>query len=244
MERSVGGGAVVVIDPAVLMVEGAVEDAATEGRRGKHASDEGFEFDVAMVEGWRNGTSELELVGLEVVALAFAAVLALARFFSAGKTTDHGTEMPTPGAWTNGPDPTAVVADFSLAENLDADDQFSGHFDVAIEHGGTTADEVGAFATHPFLNLVLLLLDVGPVFVQRIDMYVDIAESVVVVSRIFIVDASFKLEPSRRDIGEDPFAIPDGVGRSSDGRRTKSHVRILFVPRRKTGVQLAVDVWI
>ncbi len=226
------------------MVQGAVEDAATEGRRGKHAGDEGFEFDVAMVERWRDGPSELKLVGLEVVALAFAAVLALARFFSAGKTTDHGTEMSTPGAWTDGPDPTAVIADFSLAEDLDADDQFSGHFDVAKEHGGTTADEVGALATHPFLDLVLLLLDPRPVVVQRIDMYVDITQPVIVVGGVLVIDASFKLEPSRRDVGEDPFAIPYGVGRSSDGRRTKSHVRILFMPRWKTGVQLAVDIWI
>lgn len=218
------------------MVEGAVEDAATEGCRGEHTGNEGLELDVTMIEGRRDGAGKLKLVGLEVVALAFAAVFTLARFFGAGETADHGTEVPTPGAGTNGPDPTAIVADIGLAENLDADDQLSRHFDIANEHGGTTADEVGAFATHAFLDLVLLLLDTRPVFVQRIDLYVDITQPVVMVGGIFVVDASFKLETSRGYIGDNPFGIPYRVSRPSYGRSAKPHMRILFMPGRETGV--------
>lgn len=48
-EGTVDGAAVVVVDFGELVVEGAVEDAATEAVSGEHAGDEGFEFDIAMV---------------------------------------------------------------------------------------------------------------------------------------------------------------------------------------------------
>ena len=49
-EGAIDGGAVVVIDAGVLVVEGAIKDAATQGFGVEHAGDEGFEFDVAMVK--------------------------------------------------------------------------------------------------------------------------------------------------------------------------------------------------
>ena len=44
-----------------------VEDAAAERCRGKHAFDERSELYVTMVEGCRDRTGELNLVGLETV---------------------------------------------------------------------------------------------------------------------------------------------------------------------------------
>lgn len=64
-EGAEDGAAVVVVDACELVVEGAVEDPATQAVRGEHAGHEGLEFDVAVVElGW-DGPAELELVGLE-----------------------------------------------------------------------------------------------------------------------------------------------------------------------------------
>ena len=67
-ERAVDGIAVVIVDAIVLVVEGAVEDAATERRRCEHAFDEGFEFYVAVVKRGGDGAGELHLVGLEAVS--------------------------------------------------------------------------------------------------------------------------------------------------------------------------------
>ena len=66
-EGTVFGRAVVVVNAVVLVMQGVVEDAATEGGRGEHALDEGFEFDVAVVEASWDGTGELDLVGLKAV---------------------------------------------------------------------------------------------------------------------------------------------------------------------------------
>lgn len=69
-ERAVDSVAVVIVDAVVLVVEGAVEDAATEGRRCEHAFDEGSEFYVAVVKRGGDGAGELHLVGLEAVGLS------------------------------------------------------------------------------------------------------------------------------------------------------------------------------
>ena len=66
-EGAVDGIAVVVVDAAVLVVEGMVKKAAAYRCPGKHAFDERFEFHVTMVEGFRDRTRELNLVGLEAV---------------------------------------------------------------------------------------------------------------------------------------------------------------------------------
>lgn len=150
--------------------------------------------------------------------------------------------MSTPGARPDGPDPAAVVADIGFADHFDADDETAGHFDVAVEHGGTATDEVGAFATHALLDLVLLLFDTRPAVMQRVDMDMDVAESVVVVSGIFVVDASLELETRRRYVGNDPLAVPYRLGGSSYSWCTESHVRILLVPRWETGIQLHIKV--
>lgn len=44
-----------------------MEDAAAEGGCCEHAFDEGFEFDVAVVEAVWDGAGQLDLVGLEPV---------------------------------------------------------------------------------------------------------------------------------------------------------------------------------
>jgi len=64
-EGAVHSAAVVVVDARVLVVQGAVEDAAAQAVRGEHAGDEGLEFDVAVVEVEWDGAAELELVGWE-----------------------------------------------------------------------------------------------------------------------------------------------------------------------------------
>ena len=66
-EGTIFGRAVVVIDAIVLVMQGVVEDATTEGGRGEHTFDEGFEFDVTVVEAGWDGAGELDLVGLEAV---------------------------------------------------------------------------------------------------------------------------------------------------------------------------------
>lgn len=64
-----------VIDTCVLVVEGFVEDAATETGFGEHAFDERFEFHEAMVKLSWNGTLELVLVCLETVAVSLMVCL-------------------------------------------------------------------------------------------------------------------------------------------------------------------------
>ncbi len=68
-ERTIDGCAVVVVDAGVLMMEGAVEDSAAQGMGGEHASNEGFEFDVTVIEFLRHRTFELDLIGLETMVL-------------------------------------------------------------------------------------------------------------------------------------------------------------------------------
>lgn len=64
-ERAVDGGAVIVVDARVLVMEGTVEDATSQGFGVEHAGDERSEFNVTMVEGCGDGSLKLELVGLE-----------------------------------------------------------------------------------------------------------------------------------------------------------------------------------
>lgn len=49
-EGAIDGGAVVVVNAGVLVVKGAIENAAAQGFGVEHAGNEGFEFDVAVVE--------------------------------------------------------------------------------------------------------------------------------------------------------------------------------------------------
>ena len=64
-EGAVDGCAVVVVDAGVLVVESAVEDPAAERLGVEHAGDEGFEFDVAVIEGFGNRALKLKLIGLK-----------------------------------------------------------------------------------------------------------------------------------------------------------------------------------
>ena len=126
-ERAVFGGAVVVIDAVVLVMQGVVEDAATEGGCGEHTFDERFEFDVAVVEGSRDGASELDLVGLKAVGKWISAIggricrmergirisfrfAVFAWLFRASETANHGTKMLRPMAWTNCPQAPPIIS--------------------------------------------------------------------------------------------------------------------------------------
>lgn len=241
-EGAVDGCAVVVVDTRMLVVEGAVENAAAEGFVGEHAGNKRFEFDVAVVERCWDGPGELELVRLEVVLFALGAFFTSAGFFGAGQSTDHGTEMLSPGAGADGPDSTAVVANRCFPKILNTDEEGARHFEAAREHAGAATDGIGAFAAHPFFDFVPLFFDTCPTVAKGVNIDMDVAKSVIVVGGIFIVDASFELESGRGDIGNNPFAVPDGVGRSSDGWSTEPHVRVLFVPRVEGSIQLGVDV--
>lgn len=68
-KRTIDGCAIVVVDAGVLVMEGAVEDSAAQRMGGKHAGNEGFEFDVAVIEFLWHRTFKLELVGLETAVL-------------------------------------------------------------------------------------------------------------------------------------------------------------------------------
>ena len=73
-------------------------------------------------------------------------------------------------------------------------------------------------------------------------MDMNVAESIVVVLRVFVVDASFELEATGWHIGDDPFAIPDRVGGFPNGWCTVPHVWILLMPRMESGIQLHIHV--
>ncbi len=65
LEDAVEGGAVVVVDACMLVVESAVENPATKGMGCEHASYEGPEFDVTMVELVWDWARKLDLNCLE-----------------------------------------------------------------------------------------------------------------------------------------------------------------------------------
>lgn len=66
--------------------------------------------------------------------------------------------MLGPFARTYGPHPPSVGC-VSLPEYLDADDKFARHIKALREYGGTASKKVCAFATHSFLDPVMLLMD-------------------------------------------------------------------------------------
>ena len=123
-----------------------MEDATLEGGRSEHTLDEGSEFDVAVVEGGRDGASELDLVGLKAVAKLILAIggrisqmergirvsfrfAVFAWLFRASETADHGTEMLRPMAWTNCPHAPTVIS-VCLTQHLDAEDDVPGHMNA------------------------------------------------------------------------------------------------------------------
>ena len=129
-EGTVFGGAVVVVDAVVLVMEGVVEDAAAEGGCCEHAFHKGFEFDVAVVKGVWDGAGELDLVGLKAVGRLILAICGrickmerglrvslcfavLAWRFRASETANHGTKMFRPMARTNRPH-TPTILSFRL----------------------------------------------------------------------------------------------------------------------------------
>lgn len=226
------------------MVQSSIENVATEGFGGEHAGDERFEFDVTMVEGWWNRSSKLKLVGLKVVLFRLSPILALAGCFCASETADHGTEMPRPGAGADRPSSTTVGTYIRLTEHFDADNKVTRHLQAFGEHGSAAPNQVSTFAAHSLFDLVRLFFDASPVVVEGVYMNVDVAEAIVVVGGVLIVDASFELETGRGNVRYDPFAIPDGIGGSSDGWGTESHVRILLVSGWEVDVQLGQDVWV
>lgn len=81
--------------------------------------------------------------------------------------------MLGPVARSYGPHPTPVVC-VSLPEYFDADDKLARHMEALREHGGAASDQVGTFASHAFLDLVVLLMDALEVLAQAVytNMYI------------------------------------------------------------------------
>ena len=64
-EETVDGGTIIVVDPVMLMMEGMVDDPASQPSLGKGPFDERFKLDVTVIERVRNRATQLNLVRLE-----------------------------------------------------------------------------------------------------------------------------------------------------------------------------------
>ena len=71
-----------------------------------------------------------------------------------------------------------------------------------------------------------------------------IAQPIIVVGGILVVDAGLELEATGGHVGNDPLAVPDGIGASTDGRGAEAQVRVLLLAGGQAGVQLGIDVGI
>ena len=64
-ERAIDGVLAVIIDAVVLVVQGTMEDPATDGFASEHTLHKRLELYIAVVEGCGNWACELDLVCLE-----------------------------------------------------------------------------------------------------------------------------------------------------------------------------------
>ena len=244
-EGTVFGRAVVVIDTIVLVMQGVVEDATAEGGRGEHAFDEGFEFDVAVIEAGWDGAGELDLVGLKAVGKVMLAISGrlcqmergirvslrfaiFARLFRASETANHGTKMLRPMAWTNRPHAPTIIS-VCLTQHLDAKNDIPGHMNAPRKHSCAASNQVGALTTHAFLNFVCLFSDRLEVLAEAVDFDMDVSQAIIMICRVFVVDACFEVEATGRDVGDDPIFIPNRIAIPSNCSRSKTHGRILFM---------------
>lgn len=87
-----------------------------------------------------------------------------------------------------------------------------------------------------------MLGDAGPGVADLVDVDVDVPEAVVMIGGVFVVDANLEGEAGGGHVGDDPVAVPDGIGGAADGRGAEAHVRILPVPRGQVGVELREEI--
>jgi hypothetical protein len=69
----------------------------------------------------------------------------------------------------------------------------------------------------------------------------DIAEAVIVVGGVFVVDAALEAEARGGDVCDDPLLLPLGVGVLADGAGAQGERGIFFVARGQGGAQLGED---
>ena len=244
-DRTVFGRAVVVVNAVVLVMQGVVEDATTEGGRGEHTFDEGFEFDVAVVEARWDWAGELDLVGLKAVGKVMLAIIGrvchregsvrvslrfaiFAWLFRASETANHGTKMLRPMAWTNRPHAPTIIR-VCLTQHLDAENDIPGHMNAPRKHSCAASNQVGALTTHAFLNFVCLFSDRLEVIAEAVDLDMDVSQAIIMICRVFVVDACFEVEATGRDVGDDPILIPNRIATPSNRSRSKTHGRVLLM---------------
>ena len=244
-EGTVFGGAVVVVDAVVLVMEGVVEDAAAEGGCCEHAFDEGFEFDVAVVEGLWDGAGELDLVGLKAeggfrlaisgqvcqmgryIRVSFRLAV-LAWRFRTSETANHGTKMLRPMARTNRPHAPTILS-IRLTQYLNAKNNIPRHLNAPRKHSCAASYQIRAFASHAFLNLICLFSDRLEVLPEAVDFDMDVSQAIIVVCGVFVVEACFEVETAGGDVGDDPVFIPYRIAASSNRSRSEAHGRVLLM---------------
>lgn len=244
-EDTVFGSAVEVVDAVVLVMQGVVEDATTEGGRGEHTFDKGFEFDVAVIEAGWDGAGKLDLIGLKAVGKVMLAnngrvcqmergirvslrFAVLAWLFRASETANHGTKMLRPMARTDRPHAPTIIS-VCLTQYLDAENDISRHMNAPREHSCAASNQVGALTGHTFLNLISLFSDRLKVLAETVDPDMDVSQAIIMVRGVFVVDACFEVEAIGGDVGDDPIFIPHRIAIPSDSSRSKAHGGILLV---------------
>ena len=57
----------------------------------------------------------------------------------------------------------------------------------------------------------------------------DVPQAIIMVCRVFIVDACFEVEAAGGDVGDDPIFIPYGIAIPSNRSRSETQGRILLM---------------
>ena len=245
-ELSVFGGVVEVVDACMLVVEGFGEDETAYAFGSEHALDEGLEDDVAVVHVFGDGATELQLVRLEVVSLCpgFAGasrhVARVVGLLLAQQATQQGRVVAYPELRPNRVHAAAMLVGRS-AQDLGADCQGAAHVLGFAYADGDGAQHEGALADHALAQGKRLLGEPSPVVGHGSDVDVDVAEAVVVVGRVFVVDAALQPEAGRGHVCDDPLLVPHRIRVLAHGAGAQCQRRVFLVAVGQGGRQLGED---
>lgn len=119
----------------------------------------------------------------------------------------------------------------------------TSHGCMFVKRTGNSLEKIGALASHTFLDVEPLALGAqAPALLNMRSLEGDVAQSIIVVGVVFVVDATLQSEAGLGDVGNDPFFLPLGLASLADGSRSLGQDGILLVSLRDGRSEGGLDV--